>query len=83
MITLTGTYADECNGPLADRTLQYVCRVLTYKGRYYDGVGTELQIEHGDVLLACSDWFALFREKKSATSADPVPEPETDTTTHD
>jgi len=66
MIKLRGTYADDCNGPLPEKELHYVCRVLSYKGVYYNGVGQHLEIKDGDVLLMCGHgtWFALYRAKE-------------------
>lgn len=64
MITLRGTYADECNGILPDRTLKYVCRVIRYKDCYYDGIGEKVNVKDEDVLLVCGGgtWFALYRD---------------------
>lgn len=66
MITLRGTYADDCNGPLPDRILQYVCRAFEYKGVYYNGIGEVLEVKDDDVLLVCGKgtWFALYKEYK-------------------
>lgn len=69
MITLHGTYADECNGQLLDKKLEYVCRVFSFGDRrnikWYDAVGNIVDINDGDVLLQCGNgtWFALFRCK--------------------
>lgn len=66
MITLRGTYADYCNGPLPDRMLQYVCRVFLYDGVYYNGIGEVIDVKDGDVLLVCGKgtWFALYKENR-------------------
>ena len=57
MINLFGTYAD------TDQRLEYVCRVLPYKGDYYSCVNHKLTIEHGDVLYMLGEgtWFALYQ----------------------
>ncbi len=59
MITLRGTYADECDGSLPDRELQFVCRVMpaictqTRKIVWVNGVGEEIIIQDEDVLQQC------------------------------
>ena len=66
MITLRGTYADECNGPLKDRELRYLCRVFQYgHGReieWRNAIGEPVDIPDGSVLLQCGagTWFALY-----------------------
>ena len=65
MIKISGTYAE------GSQKLEYVCRVLTYKGNYYSCVNHPLTIEHGDVLmmLGKGTWFALYQtpEKRVKT----------------
>lgn len=63
MITLRGTYADSCNGPLPDTELQYVCRIKRYKDTYYNMVGEPMELKDHDVLKLCGNgtWFALYR----------------------
>ena len=55
---LEGTYTEE------NLTLNYVCRVIPYKGKYYDGIGGKVEIKDGDVLmmLGKGTWFALYRQ---------------------
>lgn len=67
MITLRGTYADECNGTLPDRELTYSGRVLQYgHGReikWFNGINEPVEVEDGDVLLQCGQgsWFAHYK----------------------
>lgn len=64
MITLKGTYADHCNGPLPDETLEYVCRLIRYKDTFYTPVNEPVELKDGDVLKVCGKgtWFALYRK---------------------
>ena len=56
-VSLEGSYTED------NETLEYVCRVSVYKGKYYNGIGEQVEILHGDVLRKFSNWFALYREK--------------------
>lgn len=67
MITLRGTYADECNGPLPDEELTYNCRVMpAYRQGegliYVNGIGSLVNVQDGDVLKVCGGgtWFAHY-----------------------
>lgn len=74
MISLTGTYADECNGALPDRVLKYACRCFIAAAKpnrkpiYIDGVGTVIEVSDGDALVPLGDgtWFALYTEDGEA-----------------
>ncbi len=76
MITLTGTYADDCNGPLPDVTLKYAGRLFAYgSGRhikYFTPIDQEVKLKDGDVLKVCGagTWFAHY----TLEGADPPPE---------
>ena len=63
---LTGTYADK------DVTLEYVCRVILYRGQYRDGLGAPVEVKHGDALLMLGDgsWLALYRPNGKTTERD-------------
>jgi len=54
---LSGTYIDD------DSQLEYVCRVIPYKGKYFTPINQELHIQHGDMLymLGKGTWFALYQ----------------------
>lgn len=69
MITLKGTYTDE---QFAGE-LEYVCRALPYGGKLFNGVGEELFIQDGDVLmqLGMGTWYALYRRKNSGNAKNP------------
>jgi len=77
MITLEGTYADGCNGPIPDASLRYVCRVFLSSDGFFDGVGNPVEVNDGDVLmlLGRGTWFALY-QPRSAIEALPDPEPD-------
>lgn len=68
MITLTGTYADECNGPLPDVTLKYACRIHAAcygEDRHLEwvnSVGEKVSVMDGDALKVCGGgtWFAHY-----------------------
>ena len=63
MITLRGIYTDE---ELAGE-LEYVCRVIPYKGKFYNGISEPLKVVDGDVLMMLGQgtWYALYRRKTS------------------
>lgn len=69
MITLRGTYADECNGVLPDRELQFICRVIPAicnekrKIIWVNGIGEEIIINDEDILQQFCEggWYALYK----------------------
>jgi len=72
MITLRGIYTDE---ELAGE-LEYVCRVIPYRGKFYNGISEPLKVVDGDVLMMLGQgtWYALYRRKTSENTKDHRPE---------
>jgi len=72
MITLRGIYTDE---ELAGE-LEYVCRVIPYRGKFYTGTNEQLEVKDGDVLMMLGQgtWYALYRRKTSENVSNDVSE---------
>ena len=71
MITLKGIYTDE---ELAGE-LEYVCRAMPYKGKFYNGICEPLEVKDGDVLMMLGQgtWYALYRRKTSENARTDAP----------